>query len=60
MAKVSSHFQCMICKQRLNFPNNVEIVDFIILVLNFYKIHGLCESLEPKPETTKLVVNEEG
>ena len=43
MAKISSSFKCMLCKEPLNFPNNISIVDFMILVLNFYKTHDQCE-----------------
>lgn len=46
MAKISASFHCMICKQKLNFPDNLDIVEFMILILQFYKVHGLCESVQ--------------
>lgn len=48
MAKIASSFKCIICKQPLNFPQDVSITDFVILMLQFYKVHELCESLENK------------
>lgn len=52
MAKVASSFHCIICKQKLNFPNDTQIVDFIILILQFYKIHETCEGLVQAPAPT--------
>lgn len=49
-AQISSNFSCMVCKQNLNFPNDLDITSFIILILQFYKSHGLCENLA-KPAT---------
>lgn len=46
MSKVSSHFSCILCKQKLNFPPNTNITDFIILILQFYKNHEICEQAE--------------
>lgn len=46
MAKIASSFKCLICKQPLNFPENIGIVEFIIIMLQFYKTHELCETLE--------------
>lgn len=54
MAKINSSFQCMICKQPLNFPNDIGIIDFVILLLQFYKNHELCENLEPKKEKPEI------
>jgi hypothetical protein len=44
MAKISSSFKCILCKVTLHFPNDISIVDFIILILQFYKNHEICES----------------
>lgn len=56
MAKLSSSFHCMICKQRLNFPPNIKITDFVILMLQFNNNHDLCENMENAP---KLEAKEE-
>lgn len=50
MAKISSAFKCLICNQPLNFPNDTDITDFIILMLQFYKMHNLCENLSVKKD----------
>ena len=55
MAKVSSSFKCVICKEPLNFPNNTGIVDFMILILQFYRDHDRCEKLEAEFNKTKEV-----
>lgn len=43
MSQVKSHFSCVICKQVLNFPPDTSIVDFVILFLQFFKSHEICE-----------------
>jgi len=43
MARIRSSFVCMICSQPLNFPNNIGVVEFLILILQFYNAHELCE-----------------
>lgn len=50
MAKIASSFQCVICQQYLNFGKDIEMTDFIILLLQFHKIHTLCEMLQSKPQ----------
>lgn len=45
MAKIASSFKCMVCKQPLNFPKDTSIVDFVIMLLQFHKMHDLCENL---------------
>lgn len=53
MARISSAFKCMVCEKKLEFPNNLQIVDFVILLLQFYKDHDICEqnlkAQEPTP-----------
>lgn len=50
MAKIASAFKCILCKEPLNFPNDISIVDFMILVLQFYKNHEVCEAAPPVVE----------
>ena len=45
MAKVMSHFKCLLCESRLAFPQNCDIVDFTISFLKFYKDHDRCEKI---------------
>lgn len=46
MARVKSHFKCMLCNQVLHFPKDIGIVDFMVLILQFYKNHEICEQSE--------------
>lgn len=55
MAKISSSFQCMICKQPLNFPKNISIVEFTILMLQFWNNHELCEKSENESKLIESV-----
>lgn len=55
MAKIKSSFECLVCKQPLDFPNAIDIADFIVLFIQFYKIHNLCENLEKKKTPAKKV-----
>lgn len=49
MAKIASSFKCIICNQPLNFPNDISIIEFVIILLQFYRTHDLCENLgKPK------------
>lgn len=50
MAKIASSFKCLICNQPLNFPNDISIIEFVIILLQFYRTHDLCENLA-KPKT---------
>lgn len=56
MAKISSSFNCMICKNPLNFPNDIDITDFIIVLLQFYKTHEACEKA-PAQITSKKEIS---
>lgn len=49
MAKIASSFKCLLCNQPLNFPNDISIIEFTIILLQFYRNHELCESLGNKP-----------
>lgn len=53
MAKVQSSFLCLICKQPLDFKDNIDIVDFMVMLLRFYKTHDLCENI-PQPIMGKV------
>lgn len=50
MAKIKSYFRCMICEQPLIFPDDMGIIDFIIVILQFYKNHEICEIMSLKQE----------
>lgn len=43
MAKVACSFRCMICEDRLQFPDAIELSYFLILIQKFYEKHDLCE-----------------
>lgn len=43
MAKIASSFKCLICKNPLNFPNDISIIEFIVMLLQFYQTHEVCE-----------------
>lgn len=68
MAKVASSFKCMICQQRLAFPDNCQVIDFMILMMQFYRDHERCESIqqqlaqpvhpEPTPKPAHLALAE--
>lgn len=55
MAKIKSSFECLICEESLNFPNSVEIADFVVLLIQFYKAHQVCERLEKKKTNVKKI-----
>lgn len=45
MAKIESNNACLICKEKLKFPQNTSELDFVILILQFVKDHDKCEKL---------------
>lgn len=45
MAQIKSHFKCQVCNEILKFPNDTNIVEFMIIMLEFYRTHDKCESI---------------
>lgn len=50
----------MVCKQPLSFPNDIGIADFVVLMIQFYKIHDLCENLARQNTPAKKIVKKKG
>ncbi len=43
MAQIKSSLTFMICKKPLNFPNDIGVIDFMILMMQFYVENEKCE-----------------
>lgn len=42
MARVKIGFECIDCKELLKIPENSDIVNFLIALLEFYRDHNKC------------------
>ncbi len=44
MAAIKSSFACKICDVEMALPkNNLDMLDFIAILIQFYKNHDICE-----------------
>jgi hypothetical protein len=57
MAKIASSFQCMVCKERCNFPNDISIVQFQMIFLKFYCDHDDEKKCEAKVEELRKLLS---
>jgi len=55
MAQIASSFKCLVCGKPLLFPENIDITEFTILFLQFYKTHDACEKADKNKELKKAV-----
>lgn len=55
MAKVSAAFQCLVCKSPLQFPQDIDIIQFMIHILQFYRVHEICD-VDNKAQPKAVVV----
>lgn len=50
MAKIKTSFECMLCKENLQFPQNCSITQFLMHMLSFYEKHNVCENVNSEPK----------